>query len=327
MANSIRVTVTGAAGNVGYALIFRIAAGALFGPAQAVDLVLLEIPQAVPMLEGVALELEDCAFPLLSSLQVTSDPWQGFDGTQYALLVGSKPRTRGAERNSLIADNLPIFVSQGQALNARAAADVRVTVVGNPANLNCLIAREHAPDIPTERFTALTRLDHNRTVGMVARHAGVNPASVTNVAIWGNHSATQYPCISHALIQGHRDWPVFTDDHWLRHELIPRIRNRGAEIIAQRGQSSAASAAHAILGHVRNWHEGTPPGDSLSMALMSQGEYGTPPGVIYSFPVTVADGDIQVVPDLVLTDFDRRMIEMSGQELLEERGLAQQLMA
>ncbi len=325
MAKPIRVTVTGAAGNVGYALIFHIASGAMFGPDQEVALSLLEIPPALPALEGVILELEDCAFPLLESITMTADARTGFTGAQYALLVGAKPRGQGARRSDLIEANYPIFVEQGQALNAHAADDVRIAVVGNPANLNCLVARHHAPDIPARHFTALTRLDHNRTVGMLARQAGVSPQRVSHVAVWGNHSATQYPCLSHARIDGHRDWPLLADQEWIRNDLIPRVQNRGAEIIEARGQSSAASAALAIVDHVRDWHTGTAPGATTSMGIMSQGQYDTPEGVFFSFPVTVAAGEIQVVAGLDLDEFDRHMIDASGQELVAERAVFQNL--
>lgn len=325
MTTPIRVTVTGAAGNVGYALIFHIASGAMFGPDQKVALTLLEIPPALPALEGVALELEDCAFPLLESMTMTADVRTGFADVQYALLVGARPRGQGAQRRDLVASNYPIFVEQGQALNAGAADDVRIAVVGNPANLNCLVASAHAPDIPVARFTALTRLDHNRAVGMLARQAGVSPARVSRVAVWGNHSSTQYPCLAHACIDGHRDWPLFADQRWIQDEFIPRVQNRGAEIIDARGQSSAASAALAIVHHVRDWHRGTPTGETTSMGIMSQGQYDTPADVFYSFPVTVADGEIQVVEGLVLDGFDRRMIDASGQELVAERAMIRDL--
>ncbi len=321
MTKPVRVTVTGAAGNVGYALIFHIASGAMFGFHQPVALSLLEIPQALPALEGVVMELEDCAFPLLSAINMTADTRTGFADVQYALLVGAKPRGKGAKRSDLIEANYPIFVEQGRALNAYAANDVRIAVVGNPANLNCLVTRHHARDIPATRFSALTRLDHNRAVGMLARESGVSPERISGVAIWGNHSATQYPCLTHALIDGHRNWPKLSDPKWIREVLIPRVQNRGAEVIAARGQSSAASAALAIVDHVRDWHRGTLEGQSTSMGIMSEGQYDTPKGVFYSFPVTVQAGDIQVVEGLALDEFDRHMINVTGQELVSERAV------
>lgn len=321
MSSPVHVSVTGAAGSVGYALIFRIGAGALFGPAQPVALSLLEIPPAMPALEGVALELEDCAFPLLASVDLHSDPEPAFDGAQYVLLVGAHPRPKGFQRSSLIHANMPIFQAQGQALNRKAAADVRVTVVGNPANLNCLVASRHAPDLPPSQFTALTRLDQNRAVNAVASKAGVSADRVTNVAIWGNHSATQYPCLAHAQIDGHRDWPLFRDVGWMRGEFIPRVQGRGAEILDRRGQSSAASAASALIDHVRSWHAGTEPGRSVSMAIHSAGQYDTPAGVFYSFPVTVRDGVIAPVEGLILDAYDRSMLDASSAELMQERAL------
>ena len=313
----VKVAVTGAAGNVGYALVFRIAAGEMLGAGQPVELSLLEIPPVMRQAEGVAMELEDCAFPLLAGLNVTDAAEEGFDGVQHALLVGSRPRGAGESRADLIGSNLPIFRSQGQALNARAAADVRVTVVGNPANLNALIAHRHAPDIPASRFTALTRLDHNRAVSLVARTAGVRTDQVADVAIWGNHSATQYPCLTHATIDGHRDWPLFSDQAWIEGHFTPRIQNRGADVIEFRGASSAASAAVAVTDHVRDWHLGTGGSRTTSMAIMGEGQYDTPPGVVFSFPVRVRDGDIEVVSGLELTGFDRRCLDITGEDLLE----------
>ncbi len=325
MTQPIRVTVTGAAGNVGYALIFYIASGAMFGPRQKVALSLLEIPPILPALEGVVMELEDGAFPLLSTITMTADPQVGFANTQYALLVGAKPRGKGARRSDLIAANYPIFVAQGQALNMYAADDVRIAVVGNPANLNCLVASRHAPDIPVARFTALTRLDHNRTVSMLARRSEVSPEQVSGVAIWGNHSSTQYPCLSHARIDGHRDWPLLHDQRWIREELIPQVQNRGAAVIASRGQSSAASAAIAVVNHVQDWHAGTADGTWTSMAVMSQGQYDTPKGVFFSFPVTVTGGAIRVREGLDLNDFDRCMVDATGQELVAEHAMLSDL--
>ncbi len=318
MAKPIRVAVTGAAGNVGYALVFRLAAGDVFGPEREIALSLVEIPPAMQALEGVAMELEDCAFPLLSSVRLASDPREGFADASWAVLVGSKPRAKGAERSALIKDNAPLFVTQGQALNNCAAQDVRVTVVGNPANLNCAIACQNAPDIPDSRFTALTRLDHNRTVAQLAARAQVGVNRVRKVAIWGNHSSTQYPCIAHAEIEGHRGWPVFQDTDWVRNVLVPQVQNRGAAIIEQRGQSSAASAAQAVIDHLRDWYRGTPDGEFVSMGLKSRGLYSTPHDVFFSFPVTIAQGEVTVVSDLSLDSYDRCMIDASAEELVKE---------
>ncbi len=318
MAKPIQVAVTGAAGNVGYALVFRLAAGAVFGPEQKIALSLVEIPPAMPALEGVALELEDCAFPLLTSVRLAADPREGFADTSWAVLVGSKPRTQGAERSDLIKDNAPLFVTQGQALNEYAAPDVRITVVGNPANLNCAVACQNAPDIPDSRFTALTRLDHNRTVAQLATKARVSLDRVRKVAIWGNHSTTQYPCIAHAEIDGHRRWPVFRDEDWIRNVLVPTVQNRGAAIIAKRGQSSAASAAQAVVDHMRDWYWGTPAGEFVSMGIRSQGLYGMPPEIFFSFPVTIAHTEVTVVPGLPLDGYDRHMLQTSADELIGE---------
>lgn len=318
MAKPIRVVVTGAAGNVGYALVFRLAAGDVFGPEQQIALSLVEIPQAMRALEGVALELEDCAFPMLSSVEIYSEPKKGFADARWAILVGSKPRAKGSERNDLIRDNAPLFVVQGRALNDYAAQDVKVTVVGNPANLNCAVACEHAPDIPDAQFSALTRLDHNRTVAQLAAKAKVNITQIGKVAIWGNHSSTQYPCISHAEIEGHRNWPVFRDEAWFRRVLVPDIQNRGAAIIERRGQSSAASAANAVVDHLQDWHWGTPKNEFVSMAIKGGGIYDTPKEVFFSLPVTIANGQVKAMPDLPLNEYDRCMINATGIELVEE---------
>ena len=318
MTKPIRVAVTGAAGNVGYALVFKLAAGEVFGPEQEIVLTLVEIPLAMQALEGVALELEDCAFPLLSSMKLTSDLRTGFADANWAVLVGSKPRSRGAERSDLIKENAPLFVVQGRALNDFAAENVRTTVVGNPANLNCAVACKNAPDIPNGRFSALTRLDHNRAVAQLAAKAEVGTGQVRKVAIWGNHSSTQYPCVSHAEIDGHRNWPVFRDTDWIRNELIPEVQNRGAAVINRRGQSSAGSAAKAVVDHMRDWHFGTPKGEFVSMGVKGEGIYGTPLDVFFSFPVTITDGEVAIVPDLPLDTFDRSMISASGTELMAE---------
>ncbi len=319
MNDPIRVAVTGAAGNIGYALIFRIANGDLFGPQQPVILQLLEIPPAMGALEGVAMELDDCAFPLLSQTILTDEPDVAFDGVNWSLLVGARPRSAGMERKDLLSANGPIFVTQGRAINDNAASDARVVVVGNPANTNCLIAMRNAPDLPNERFTAMTRLDHNRAQSMLAKKAGRPLQTVKNVTIWGNHSATQYPDAFQAQIDGRPAAAVIADLSWIRKTFIPTVQQRGAAVIAARGASSAASAANACINHVQSWHAGTAKDDWVSMGIPSTGAYDSPAGVIFSYPVTIRDGAYQVVEGLPLTDFDRAAIAASGQELLQER--------
>ncbi|MCB0070459.1 MAG: malate dehydrogenase [Caldilineaceae bacterium] len=319
MKTPIRVAVTGAAGNIGYAIVFRIANGDLFGPDQPVILQLLEITPAMKALEGVAMELVDCAFPLLDDLVLTDSADTAFDGVNWALLVGARPRGKGMERKDLLGANGQIFKPQGQAINKNAASDVRVLVVGNPANTNCLIAMSNAPDVPRARFTAMTRLDHNRARFQLANKAGVHVTDVTNVSIWGNHSATQYPDAYHAAIKGMPAAEVIDDDAWIKNEFIPRVQKRGAEVIEARGQSSAASAANAAINHVQTWYTGTPTGDWVSMGVPSTGQYGSPEGVIFSYPVTVENGVYRIVDGLELSDFDREMIKRTGDELLEER--------
>ena len=319
MNDPIRVAVTGAAGNIGYALIFRIANGDLFGPDQPVILQLLEIPPAMGALEGVAMELDDCAFPLLADTILTDEPAAAFAGANWSLLVGARPRTAGMERKDLLSANGPIFVTQGKAINENAASDVRVVVVGNPANTNCLIAMNNAPDVPAERFTAMTRLDHNRARSMLARKAGRPLHTVKNVVIWGNHSSTQYPDVFHARIEGQPAAAVINDFSWIRQTFIPAVQQRGAAVIAARGASSAASAANACINHVQNWFAGAPEDDWVSMGIASTGAYDSPTGVIFSYPVTVENGVYQIVEGLPLTDFDRAHMAASGQELLEER--------
>jgi len=326
MKNPIRVSVTGAAGNIGYALLFRIANGDLFGPEQPVILQLLEIPPAMKALEGVAMELDDCAFPLLAGMVLTDDPNTAFDGANWALLVGARPRTKGMERKDLLSANGAIFTVQGKAINDRAASDVRVLVVGNPANTNALIAMRSAPDVPPERFTAMTRLDHNRAVSQLAIKAGVPVTEVKKVTIWGNHSATQYPDAFHAEISGKPAPAVINDDTWIKETFIPTVQKRGAAIIEARGQSSAASAANAAINHVQSWWYGTPAGDWVSMAIPSTGAYGAPEGVIFSYPVTIKDGQYTIVEGLELSDFDRQMIQITGNELLEERDAVRELL-
>lgn len=319
MTSPIRVAVTGAAGNIGYALLYRIANGDLFGPNQPVSLHLLEITPALGALEGVVMELDDCAFPLLHSVVATDDANKAFDGVSWAMLVGARPRGPGMERKDLLSANGKIFVGQGKALNANAADDVRVVVVGNPANTNCLIAMHNAPDIPRERFTAMTRLDHNRAVSQLARKSGRPVTAVSNVTIWGNHSATQYPDAYHATIDGRPAPAVINDDAWIQNEFVPTVQKRGAAVIAARGASSAASAANAAINHVQTWYNGTAPGQWTSMAIPSTGDYGSPEGVIFSYPVTIQNGVYQVVEGLELSDFDRSKLQATGAELLEER--------
>jgi malate dehydrogenase len=319
MPSPIRVAVTGAAGNIGYALIYRIANGDLFGPTQPVILQLLEITPALKALEGVAMEMEDCAFPLLAGMVLTDDPNQAFEQANWALFVGARPRSKGMERKDLLEANGGIFSVQGKALNDHAAADIRVLVVGNPANTNCLIAQRNAPDIPAERFTAMTRLDHNRAVSQLAQKAGAPVTAVKKVTIWGNHSNTQYPDAFHAEINGQPAPQVINDESWIKQTFVPSVQKRGAAVIEARGQSSAASAANAAINHVQTWHHGTAAGDWASMGIPSTGAYGAPEGVIFSYPVTVKNGVISIVEELTLSDFDRQMLATTSKELEEER--------
>jgi len=320
----VTVTVTGAAGQIGYALLFRIASGQLLGPDTPVRLRLLEIPQAVKAAEGVALELDDCAFPLLSGLDITDDAAAAFDGANVALLVGARPRAKGMERGDLLEANGGIFAPQGRAINAGAADDIRVLVVGNPANTNALIAQAAAPDVPAGRFTAMTRLDHNRALAQLSRKLSVPLTDIVKLTIWGNHSATQYPDLHHAEVGG-KAAADQVDESWLRDEFIPRVAKRGAEIIEVRGASSAASAANAAIDHVFDWVNGTPEGDWTSAAVPSDGSYGVAEGIISSFPVTSVDGAWQIVPGLEINDFSRERIDVSVRELMEERDAVQAL--
>ncbi|HEV3056187.1 MAG TPA: malate dehydrogenase [Solirubrobacteraceae bacterium] len=321
----VRVAVTGAAGQIGYAILFRIASGQLLGPDTPVSLSLLEIPQAVKAAEGTAMELDDCAFPLLASVDIHDDPNQAFDGVNVALLVGARPRTAGMERGDLLEANGGIFKPQGNALNAHAASDVKVLVVGNPANTNCLIAQSNAPDIPRERFTAMMRLDHNRAKAELSKKAGVGVASVTNMTVWGNHSATQYPDIMHAKVDGKNAAEVVNDQEWLENSFIPTVQKRGAAIIEARGASSAASAASAAVDHVNNWVIGTPDGDWVSMGVPSDGSYGVEEGIISGFPCTCNGGEYTIVQGLELDSFSRERIEKSVAELADERSAVAQL--
>jgi malate dehydrogenase len=319
MTSPLRVAVTGAAGNIGYALAFRIANGDLFGPDQPVILHMLEITPALKALNGVAMELDDCAFPLLKGMVLTDSAEKAFDGVNWALLVGARPRGPGMERKDLLEANGAIFKPQGAAINKGAASDVRVLVVGNPANTNCLIAMRNAPDVPRERFTAMTRLDHNRAVSQLAQKAGVDVTDVKKVTIWGNHSNTQYPDAFHAEIGGKPAPQVINDDNWIRQTFIPTVQKRGAAVIEARGSSSAASAANAAINHVQTWYHGTAEGNWVSMAIPSTGAYGSPEDVIFSYPVTVQNGRYHVVDGLSLSEFDRQMIAATSKELVEER--------
>ncbi|NKQ36108.1 MAG: malate dehydrogenase [Chloroflexi bacterium] len=322
---SVKVAVTGAAGQIGYALLFRLASGEVFGHDTKISLHLLEITPVLPALEGVVMELNDCAFPLLENVVVTDDPNVAFDGVNWALLVGSKPRGKGMERGDLIRTNGPIFVGQGQALN-NAADDVRVLVVGNPANTNCLIAMNNS-DVPNDRFAALTRLDQNRAYSQLAAKASVPVTAVSNVTIWGNHSATQYPDAENAKINGQPAMDVITDHDWLRGEFITTVQKRGAAIIAARGKSSAASAANAALDHVMSFESKTPEGHWFSAAVPSDGSYGIEEGLIFSFPVTSdGAGSYSIVQGLSLSDFAKEKIGVTEAELKQEKGLVADLL-
>jgi malate dehydrogenase len=321
----VRVAVTGAAGQIGYAILFRIASGQLLGPDTPVHLSLLEIPDAVKAAEGTAMELVDSAFPLLTGIDIHDDPNQAFDGVNVALLVGARPRSKGMERSDLLEANGGIFKPQGQALNDHAADDIKVLVVGNPANTNCLIARSNAPDIPSDRFTAMTRLDHNRAIGQLARKTGAAVKDITNVTIWGNHSATQYPDIFHAKVGGRSAAEAIDDQDWLENDFIPTVQKRGAAIIEARGASSAASAANAAIDHVHDWVLGTPEGDWVSMAIPSDGSYDVEEGIISSFPVTCQNGSYEIVQGLEINEFSRARIDATVNELKEERDSVRQL--
>ncbi len=325
MPSPITVAVTGGAGQIGYSLLFSIAQGAIFGPDQPVRLKVLEIPPAMKVVEGVALELEDCAFGLLDGLDLSDDPDTAFSDANWALLVGSKPRGPGMERGDLIRENGPIFVSQGKALE-KAAADIRVLVVGNPCNTNCLIAHRNAPGIPDDRWFAMTRLDHNRAVNQLAGKAGVDVNSVARVTIWGNHSATQYPDYHHALIDGEPATSVIDDEAWLQEEFIGRVQKRGAEVIEARGKSSAASAANAICDHVRTFHHGTAENDWTSAAVVSDGSYGITEGLLASFPIQASPDGWEIVQDLEINEFSRGKIDASVEELERERDVVVDLL-
>ena len=319
MANApVNITVTGAAGNIGYALLFRIASGALLGPDQRVNLRLLEIPPAVKAAEGTAMELFDSAFPTLGGVDIFDDPKAAFEGANIAFLVGSMPRKAGMERADLLSANGGIFGPQGEALNAGAADDIKVLVVGNPANTNALIAASHAPDIPSSRFTAMTRLDHNRALAQLATKAGCHVTDIDKVTVWGNHSTTQYPDLTQATVKGAPVTDILADRAWVEDDFIPTVAKRGAAIIDARGASSAASAASAAIDHVHDWVLGTS-GSWPSSSVMSDGSYGVPEGIISSFPCTSENGEWKIVQGLEIDDFSRGKIDASAAELVEEK--------
>ncbi len=323
MTNPVRVTVTGAAGQIGYSIVFRIASGQLLGDDQPVDLRLLEIPPAMGALEGVAMELVDCAFPLLAGLDLHDNAEQAFDGTNIALLVGSRPRTKGMERAELLGENGKIFTGQGKALNDRAADDVKVLVVGNPANTNCLIAMSNAPDIPRERFTSMMRLDHNRAVAQLANKVEVPVTDITQMGVWGNHSPTMYPDLFYAQVRGEQATKVVDDMEWIEDEFLPGVGKRGAAIIEARGASSAASAANAAIDHVDDWVTGN--ADWVSMGVPSDGSYGIPEGLICGFPCLCDGGKYKIVEGLELDEFSRAKIDASVAELTDERDTVKEL--
>jgi malate dehydrogenase len=321
----VKVAVTGAAGQIGYSLLFRIASGSLLGPDTPVELRLLEIEPAMKTLEGVVMELEDCAFPRLAGVAIGHDATKIFEGVNLALLVGARPRGPGMERSDLLEANGAIFTAQGRALNDVAADDVRIGVTGNPANTNALIAMHNAPDIPNERFSALTRLDHNRAIAQLAARAGAKVTDVTRMTIWGNHSTTQYPDLYHAEVGGKNAAEVVDDQRWIEDYFIPTVAKRGAAIIEARGASSAASAASATIDAARDWLRGSPEGDWVSMAVASDGSYDTPEGVMYSFPVTTKDGSWEIVQGLSIDDFSRGKMDATAAELVEERDAVKEL--
>jgi len=319
LSTPVKVAVTGAAGQIGYSLLFRIASGSMLGPDQPLELRLLEITPALSALEGVVMELDDCAFPLLTKIEIGDDPKMIFDGVNLACLVGARPRTKGMERRDLLEANGGIFKPQGEALNNNAADDVKVLVTGNPANTNALIALRNAPDIPAERFNALTRLDHNRAVAQLAAKTGASVSDITHMTIWGNHSATQYPDLFNTLVGGQNAAELINDQGWLESKFLPTVQKRGAAVIEARGASSAGSAANATIGHMRDWVLGTAEGDWVSMSVPSDGSYEVPEGLISSFPCTTSDGRYQIVPGLQINNFSRGKIDASVAELIEER--------
>lgn len=326
MKSPVKVAVTGAAGQIGYSLVFRIASGSMLGPDQPVELYLIEIPPVLPALEGVVMELEDCAFPLLQGVVPTADLDEGFRGVNWALLVGSVPRKQGMERKDLLGINGKIFTSQGQAIAKNAAADVRVLVVGNPCNTNCLIAMNNAKDIPIDRWFAMTRLDENRAKAQLASKAGSHSSRVTNMTIWGNHSSTQYPDFYNAKIEGKPAPEVIKDEGWFKETFIPTVQQRGAAIIKARGASSAASAANAAVDTVRTLVTPTAAGDWFSVAVCSDGSYGVEKGLMSSFPIRTSGSGCEIVPGVPINDFGRHKIDLSVKELAEERSLVSDLL-
>lgn len=325
MKKPVKVTITGAAGHIGYALAFRVASGEMFGADQPVILRLLEIPQALSSLKGVGMELGDCALPLLMDIVLTDDPKIGFREADYALLIGSKPRSKGMERNDLLLENAKIFAAQGQCINDYASPDVHVLVVGNPANTNALIASANAPDLKASQFSAMTRLDHNRTKGQMAIKTNSLVADIKKVTIWGNHSMTQYPDISHCLIGDKPAYEMVSRD-WVIDHMIPRIQRRGAEIIEARGLSSAASAADAVVDHIHDWALGTPAQDWVSMSVMSDGSYGIAEGIYFSMPVTCKNGEYEIVQGLELDELSMTRLKTSEKELLQEKAVVENLL-
>ena len=325
MSTPVKVTVTGAAGQIGYALLPRIASGQLLGPDTPVELRLLEIPDAMKAVAGVVMELEDSAFPLLEGVEISDDAKVAFDGANVALLVGARPRGKGMERSDLLAANGGIFKPQGEALNGHAADDIRVLVVGNPANTNCLIAMSNAPDVPRERFTAMMRLDHNRAKAQLAKKVGAHVREVKRIAIWGNHSTTQYPDITHALVGDTPATELVTEREWIEEEFIPTVQKRGAAVIEARGASSAKSAASAAIDHVHDWVSGTPEGDWVSMGVPSDGSYDVEEGLISGFPCTCSGGEWSIVEGLEVDDFSRERIDASVAELKSERDAVAEL--
>jgi malate dehydrogenase len=321
----VTVTVTGAAGQIGYAILFRIASGQMLGEDTSVHLNLLEIPDAVKAAEGTAMELEDCAFPLLAGVDIYDDPKKAFDGCNVALLVGARPRSAGMERSDLLEANGGIFKPQGEAIAAGAADDVKVLVVGNPANTNCLIAMSNADGVPRERFTAMVRLDHNRATAQLAKRTGAAIDEITNLTIWGNHSTTQYPDLVNAKVRGKSAWDEVGDEKWIAEEFIPTVSKRGAAIIEARGASSAASAANAAIDHVHDWVLGTPDGDWASMAVPSDGSYGVDEGLISGAPCSCLGGEWKLVEGLEIPDFSRERIDATVAELKEERDAVEEL--
>lgn len=326
MKKPVKVAVTGAAGQIGYSLLFRIAAGDMLGPDQPVILQLVEIPPAMKALEGVIMELDDCAFPLLAGIEASDDPRKGFEGTQIALLVGARPRTKDMERKDLLGANGKIFVPQGKALNDVADRDVKVLVVGNPANTNAYIAMKSAPDLPRENFSAMVRLDQNRAMSQVAKKLGCPVTDVKKMTIWGNHSATQYPDVFHAEVNGKSVASLVNDQAWIENEFIPKVQQRGKAIIEARGASSAASAASAAIDHIRDWVLGTPSGDWVSMAVPSDGSYGIPEGIMYGFPTTCAEGKWSIVQGLEIDPFSRARMDATLAELQEEAAAVEDLL-